>query len=240
MNKDDYKFIFDELVLCVTRRCNLACFHCMRGKYQNKDMSKKLIDIVLSQTQRIHTVTFSGGEPSLATKVIDYFLKSAKASKVTIGSFYIVTSGIKESRELINTMLDLYSYCDEPDYCSFRISGDRFHHGNKKPNTKLYESIVFYNKEESFYEYTTDSTYDQGYAHDNQLGSRKLVFDVPYLDIDKDSGIIDVHNKLYIGTTGNVLTTCDVSYKNELKFSFGNVMNSSIYSIFEKYIDPLS
>lgn len=53
-----------NLVLEVTRRCNMCCAHCLRGEAQNMDMQKETIDKLLDQTDSISMVTFSGGEPS--------------------------------------------------------------------------------------------------------------------------------------------------------------------------------
>ena len=51
-----------NLVLEVTRRCNMCCAHCLRGEAQNMDMQKETIDKLLDQTDSISMVTFSGGE----------------------------------------------------------------------------------------------------------------------------------------------------------------------------------
>ena len=54
-----------QLILEVTRRCNMACEHCMRGDAQDMDMDIGLIDKALSSVSDIGCMTFSGGEPTL-------------------------------------------------------------------------------------------------------------------------------------------------------------------------------
>ena len=62
-----------DLILEVTRRCNMACEHCLRGDAQNMDMSTEVVDQILEHCDRIGAVTFSGGEPSLNIPLIRYF-----------------------------------------------------------------------------------------------------------------------------------------------------------------------
>ena len=38
------EYVFHCLTFEVTRRCNLVCKHCMRGKAQNIDLSKEMVD----------------------------------------------------------------------------------------------------------------------------------------------------------------------------------------------------
>ena len=70
----------NNLMIEVTRRCNLKCDHCLRGDAQNKDISTEYIDALLDQVTSIGSVTFTGGEPFLATYIIDYFLNKLKES----------------------------------------------------------------------------------------------------------------------------------------------------------------
>lgn len=70
--------VIQNLVLEVTRRCNMACEHCLRGDAQNMDMSKEIIDEVLKSCNGINSVTFAGGEPSLNISIIRYFFEQAE------------------------------------------------------------------------------------------------------------------------------------------------------------------
>lgn len=47
-----------NLVLEVTRRCNIRCGHCLRGDVLNLDMPNELIERLLSMTDTIGSVTF--------------------------------------------------------------------------------------------------------------------------------------------------------------------------------------
>ena len=67
-----------NLVIEVTRKCNMFCDHCLRGDLQNIDLKKEYVDSLLNQVDQINNVTFSGGEPSLNIPIIEYFLEQCK------------------------------------------------------------------------------------------------------------------------------------------------------------------
>lgn len=53
-----------NLVIEVTRRCNMCCTHCLRGDAQDLDISDEVLETVARNIQP-SSVTFTGGEPSL-------------------------------------------------------------------------------------------------------------------------------------------------------------------------------
>ena len=55
----------NNVVIEVTRNCQLWCAHCLRGDAQNITISKEILDDFLSQVDWIYTLTITGGEPSL-------------------------------------------------------------------------------------------------------------------------------------------------------------------------------
>ena len=68
------KFDIESLTLEVTRKCNLACEHCMRGDAKNVNMTYDVIDKVLDNEEinSINQLGFSGGEPTLVPDLIIY------------------------------------------------------------------------------------------------------------------------------------------------------------------------
>ena len=69
--KDMIKLPFFNLMLEVTRKCNLRCEHCMRGEPQNIDMSDEILEKVFEQTEQCFHLSLTGGEPFLAPQVIE-------------------------------------------------------------------------------------------------------------------------------------------------------------------------
>lgn len=53
----------NNLILEVTRRCNMHCAHCLRGNAQSIDMPPNLIKNVLKTIDGALSVTFTGGSP---------------------------------------------------------------------------------------------------------------------------------------------------------------------------------
>lgn len=66
-----------------TNNCNLKCRYCYEGEKQKSIISQKIIDQTLDFIYSVSggepiTVTTHGGEPLLAFKEIQYFVKNAK------------------------------------------------------------------------------------------------------------------------------------------------------------------
>ena len=54
-----------ELIIETTRKCNMACEHCLRGDVENVNIKSLYIRRLFSQIDNIDTLTITGGEPSL-------------------------------------------------------------------------------------------------------------------------------------------------------------------------------
>ena len=70
---------FKNLMLEVTRKCNMRCAHCMRGEQQEETMSSDTIQRLLEYVYGIEQLSITGGEPSLVPDTIRwlaYFVKS--------------------------------------------------------------------------------------------------------------------------------------------------------------------
>ena len=72
---------YGNLCLEITRRCNMACAHCLRGDAQNVDMSHEIIDRALENVLSIGSLTFTGGEPSLNVDAMRYTLEKRVKKK---------------------------------------------------------------------------------------------------------------------------------------------------------------
>ena len=60
------------LAIEITRRCNLNCLFCGKGKSQNLDITKEIIDKTLDEMDGVYinNLRISGGEPTLAPDII--------------------------------------------------------------------------------------------------------------------------------------------------------------------------
>lgn len=101
------------LSLEITRRYNLNCAHCMRGKAQECDMSYSIIDNLLLQTNEIEKVLFTGGEPFLALDRMSYFLEKIKRNHIPLYGLQIITNGTCFSDESIKNIEDYSDYIEK-------------------------------------------------------------------------------------------------------------------------------
>lgn len=99
-----------ELVLELTRRCNMACAHCLRGDAQVVDMTPALIEKALEPITYIETLTFTGGEPSLVPHLMQETLSICKERDIQVGQVYLATNGKEVSQEFIKACLDWHTY----------------------------------------------------------------------------------------------------------------------------------
>jgi len=201
------------LVIEVTRKCNIRCDHCLRGDAQKSNMNLLYIDSLLNQVEEIGTVVFSGGEPSMAVGVIEYFLTEVKRRGIGLGSFYIATNGIEVSEDFIMVCLKLYSYSYEKSYCKIDVSNDMFHQAEGGYNTELLDGLAFIGRK---YE-------KEGYDFDNRTRLINEGRGSNYNTKNKAEGgqITTVEEfrdtQIYLNCKGNIISGCDWSYKSQDK-----------------------
>lgn len=126
------KVVFEDLILEITRRCNLKCAHCAKGDAQNLDMSKEIMDRILEQTEGIGTLRFTGGEPTLNMEGMRYFLEQVKQRNIGLNKISMVINGTNICEDFIELMKEMYGYIIfNKEYGEFTIeimiSKDRFH-----------------------------------------------------------------------------------------------------------------
>lgn len=222
----------DQLIIEVTRRCNMSCAHCMRGDAQNKDISTAVIDRVLDGVQGhgISTVTFTGGEPTLNVPAIQYFVDQVKIRSVGVGSFFVVTNGKVESLPLIHTLIDLYAYCDEPEMSGLIISSDDYHECIKTP--RLYKALKFFSPE------------GHGPSDDRAIireGRGRRFGKRPYRPESWEFEILDhyvsVKSNLHVAVNGNVMCGCDFSFARVDRERVGNVLRESLKDIIARQVE---
>ena len=133
------KVVFNQLIIEVTRRCNMECGHCLRGDAQNEDIFLSAVDGVLDQTEAIGRLIITGGEPTLNLKAIQHITNGIAMRGIPLMRLQIVTNGliyderfiaiIKMFSEIIRiTQRHGYGRDNvEPWRVQIGISLDRFH-----------------------------------------------------------------------------------------------------------------
>lgn len=134
------KYEYDELIIEITRKCNLACEHCLRGDAQNITMSKEVIDRIFEDASDCKQVLFTGGEPLLALEEIEYFIDKLIASDWTTTNVATTINGSICNPKLIDIA---NKFCQSRDNSTFHIiiSDDEFHDKNTSESTlKFYQN----------------------------------------------------------------------------------------------------
>lgn len=140
------KITFERLDIELTRRCNMACAHCMRGDAQNIDIDRKHIDAILEQTQLIGKLFFTGGEPFLALDTMEYIADQLCKRGIPLLNFEVITNGsildskviniIKRYKKIIDTSckhcLNGYNAAEGVSRCIVGVSLDRYHTDHDK------------------------------------------------------------------------------------------------------------
>jgi len=215
----------DEVIIETTRRCNMQCSHCLRGRAENKEMSKKHINNFLQQLDYIDTVTFTGGEPTLPSglKIIDYFIEACRVYKVDLGNFYIVTNAKVWRPEFPKLIHKLYNYCSDNDITGISISGDRYHEQVPRTSFKYqledkFELMGIKINIDIREPFSTGSIINEGRGQ--QYGSNRYAH-TPEISIecddDEDYGNLRTEAEIYLNCEGNIINGCDWSYKSQRK-----------------------
>jgi len=209
-----------NLLIEITRECNLTCQHCLRGEQEIGTIQNEHLWSLFSQIDSISILTLTGGEPALYPEIIQKILSIAKAHQIDIGNFYIATNGTIASNEFIKVLMDLWLYCSENAVSGVDVSNDIFHDQEWEENYEKLSILRFvgkkYNKDGHDY-----GDYKQiiaeGYGKD--WGNNKHT-NITIQDILKDGNIDDLEQTLdeiefYLNCEGNIIIGCDLSYESQ-------------------------
>ena len=202
-----------NVIIEVTRRCNMECSHCLRGNQENCDINTNYIDALLEKVDYIDNITFTGGEPSLVPNIIQYTIDKAKQLNVSFGGFYIVTNGKIVPDAFLLAIMDLYFYCDDKDMCTLSISNDGYHIEDDNTLSENWEKLSvfkFTEKREGDGDYYNRRLVPEGRGL-NYTSKDKEYYIKEFENIDEDF----IDGTIYLNCKGNILSDCDLSYKTQ-------------------------
>lgn len=224
------------LVIEVTRRCNMACPHCLRGEAQGVNIDTKYIDEALNSVSFIDTITFTGGEPTLNIEAIRYTLDACKKRNIRVGSFYIVTNGKGSTKTMLDfatVCLEWYAYCLEDVayasdcYSGVALSKDMFHETIPAANEAILRGLSFF-REDKFTDFRGATLINEGRAQNLQWKKRNSFNDA--LTIEDWDSHYSVEGMVYLSVNGDIKTNCDVAFNNS-DYTIGNLNDSSFVNI---------
>lgn len=118
------KLKLEELIMEITRVCNLDCGHCFRGESQNAYMDINTIRNLMSNIESIDHLVLSGGEPLIALHQLFEVADTIHRNGIRVDRISVITNGTVLSSEIIRALEMLREVCKE---LSVRISDDKFH-----------------------------------------------------------------------------------------------------------------
>jgi hypothetical protein len=137
--------IIDQLIIEITRKCNMKCLHCCRGKSQAVNIDNKILVAFFKSISHcsVNNLTLTGGEPSLAVDRISFIIECLKEYKISVNTFYLATNAKKVSHNFLKTLLDMYLYCEDKDLFFINYSNDQFHERVPRDNIELLSAFKF-------------------------------------------------------------------------------------------------
>jgi organic radical activating enzyme len=238
-----------NIIIEVTRECNLTCEHCLRGEAENKTIQMKDIIALFKalKGQEILTLTLTGGEPALKPFVIQMILDYAKLYEINIQNFYIATNGTIASDEFLKVLMELYLYCSNNEISCVDISNDSFHNMELiQKNIKKFQMFSFiqfkFKPEGDRYKHQLQNELNMFSSEANNDSFPNYIYDYKDFDAsyiinqgrgrdwgDKKPSIIEIDTKYpediewYLNCNGDIILGCDWSYEEQEKHSLCHV-----------------
>lgn len=231
------KITINNLIIEITRKCNLTCEHCLRGDAQNIDNNHMLEFLTHNDIEYISTVTFTGGEPTLNIPAINEFISICINNNIDVGSFYIAINGVNVPDEFITTVAKLYAFCDDNECSQVQVSESDFYYEQNPDDIEKLELFKIFSRKPTAddehlilqgraVEYVNDYVDGAGHTIDIDSYNRELVEDYEeFLEYGRIDGDV------YLNAKGDILSCCDLSYESQDEYKLGNVESDSLKSI---------
>ncbi len=251
--------VIDQLIIEVTRRCNMNCEHCLRGCSQNVNIPFETIDKIFEGVQEVYSLTFTGGEPFLNVDAIEYTLKYVKEHLIPVHSIFVVTNGKHFEERYISVMnqwivyvvsqnvsLDIKLECTDRlweseelfNYSGIAVSRDPYHEPIPMENYIRYKMLSYYSDVKERESYGTGLILE-GNAYENGLYGRESFADEfdfsDWEEEDFETGEDKTVGLVYISCLGEVLADCDRSYEHMKEENIGNINEHCLLDLFRNY-----
>lgn len=117
-----------DLGIEVTRRCNKACPHCLRGNAQEVTISEKIIDRIIDGIDDVKSIRIGNGEALMEPERIEYLIRKINESGWNTAYVEITTNGSILDRRIIDAF-ELFCGASGHDtrVASIRVQHRRIH-----------------------------------------------------------------------------------------------------------------
>ena len=216
----------DDLVLEVTRRCNLSCAHCLRGDAEEANLQPEVVNAIWRKIGHIGRVTFTGGEPLLNPAGIVGFLDARKKADGSVGSFYIATNGYVADAIICAAIARAFASAEEPELNLLHVSNTGYHVNSGRSlfpdrrqewNYQTFKTLFRqtalkseeYDKKTEYSSNTMPPLVARGRARYKEDATDSIVGSSWEFADDQIS-----NEHLYITVTGDCYPFCDLSYSD--------------------------
>lgn len=225
------KFAFTTLAIEVTRRCNMACEHCMRGDAQNIDLDPKALDALFARTEWIGSLGLTGGEPTLNPDALRLIREAAEKYNVRIDSVQCVTNGKEVSDEFLKNFTDLLMLCEDNEMSELSLSQDMFHDPVDERTRKRLSLLSVFNADDHKVKDDVPRLALGRAAESVWFETRDYQYMEPdtfirYIDYYEHSLILEDIATMTVH--GDLLGGCDYAYADTDKIKLGNVFDTNL------------
>ena len=236
-----------NLILEVTRRCNMSCAHCLRGNSQDADMTPETLRRVFEIFKDVDEIAFTGGEPSLNVPIINQTIDILEQNGIHPCSFFIATNGKENVDELLQACDRLYKLChditnaktleytdirwlhklmnSEEAYGGLALSADPYHEPIPLENVLKLMSRTYFT-DVKIQEFKKDPFPQLIRAGSAVFLPSELTHE-PYISNASASGP-DCFEQVYISADGDILFDSDLDYANQPYYKTGSIYDDDI------------
>lgn len=254
---DNHLVYVDNIEIVASKKCNLACKHCMRGNSQNETIKKEVFDELFKKIAMFEILNLGGGEISLSPSIINDLTTSLKEHKVVVNNFAFATNATVLTDEFLQELIKLKEYLD-----SVKNIFSLYNREKNIPNIHISISIDDFHLEEMIKKgYTLENFFDNIRKYREVFGDESIYFKAlcdfdlidegraksiqsstisktPFKPLSNEFGFVNLKNKiiallgiLSVSTSGEVLPDCNFSFENEKVFSIGNIKDCKLSTI---------
>lgn len=213
------KITLDSILLETTRRCNIGCKLCQRGKPQYIDMSMDVLEKMFADVAHVKFVIITGGEPSLNIQLMKDFAELIKRKNLTIGSVDVRTNAKHYRSDLVSAFFDIAKLCQNRECCKIHYSIDFV-------NDACESAASEYRKLPFAYHTLTHNPYGELNVLLNET-----VIDSKFMKLNGTQNIIHVDDTIYLCANGNLLLQPHLTYELMDKHALGNVLRTPLFDI---------
>ncbi len=193
----------------------------------------------------IGTLLFSGGEPTLNGKMLEYIVDKIIDKDIIVQMFLFGINGLSYSDELVNGLNKLRDYIllksERQRLCPgvLMVSQDQFHkEANPEVVKKLQKLTYFAPIDKHIMEYENILPY--GRALENGLSKQQpdlnelIDYQKNYRIQENEGDTYLVISYQYISANGNIINSGNQSFDLMDEYALGNVQNQSIEEIYTR------